>query len=335
MLSRVADNLLWLGRYVERAENTARIIDVNFRLLLDRRPGADQSAAWDPLVTLVPQTQALFAARYAAITQDAVCRFMTFDGANPNSILSTISYARENARSVRESISSEMWELLNTLYLSITGPGAQKNWAASPHAFYRQVQYGSLQFQGVTDATMSRDEGWHFIQVGKFLERADSATRILDTRYRELAPARSGASPDALKWIALLKSCSAFEAYCRRRQQARFEAREVAEFLLLDPLFPRSVLFCIDETWQALKGIGSPGTTPANRAERSLGLLRAQLEFAHIDDVLADLHAYLDGLQRHFNRVGEEIQQVYLQARARPAFSTAETRAAQAMGEQQ
>lgn len=295
MLSRVAENMLWMSRYVERAENTSRILDVNFRLLLDTG-ATDIAAAWAPLVDLVPQTRALFADRYAAVTPDAVCQFMTFDSANPNSILSAIITARENARGSRESISSEMWELLNTLYLSITGPGAPAAWAESPHAFYRQVQYGSQQFQGTTDATMTRDDGWHFIQVGKFLERADSVTRILDAKHRLLAPEAGEETADSTVLIALLRSCSAYEAY-RRRQFARIDPLGIVRFLLLDPQFPRSVRFCIDETWAALKAIGGPTpSTHTNAAERALGMLRAQLEFADIDEVLADLHGYLDTL---------------------------------------
>jgi uncharacterized alpha-E superfamily protein len=261
---------------------------------------------------------------------------MTFDLQNPNSIRSTIGFARENARSIRDGISSEMWEQINTLYLQVTGPGAEAAWAANPHSFYRQVQYGSQQFQGTTDATMTRDDGWHFIQLGKFLERADNATRILDTKYRLLVESPSLDGDDAVEWMAVLKSCSAYEAYRRRQQHARIEHRGVAQFLLLDPLFPRSVLFCLNETWQALRTIGGWGAQHyANGAERSLGLLRAQLEFAAIDEVLPDLHGYLDGIQRQINHVGDELQRVYLYAQLGPAFSSASTRAAQAMAEQQ
>ena len=333
MLSRVAENLYWMSRYIERAENTARIIDVNFRLLLDTGTGADQTAAWEPLVSLAPQSQALFHAHYDAVTPDAVCRFMTFDDQNPNSILSAITYARENARSSRESISSEMWELLNTLYLSITGATALTTWAKSPHAFYRQVQYGSLQFQGTTDATMTHDDGWRFIQVGKFLERADCATRMLDSKQTMLTEVSAGVAPDAAQWIALLRSCSAYEAYRRHQPTARIDPEQIVEFLLLGPYFPRSVMFCVDETWAALREIGSQGFGAA--VERTLGLLRAQMEFADIAEALADLHLYLDRLQRRFNQIGEELQSVYFHTQLRPAFSTAESRAAQALAAQQ
>jgi uncharacterized alpha-E superfamily protein len=336
MLSRVAEYILWMSRYVERAENTARIIDVNFRQMLDTGAAGDHSAAWEPLVSLVPQTLTLFDSLYPAVTADAVLRFMTFDLQNPNSIRSAIGFARENARSIRDGISSEMWEQINTLYLKVTGAGAEATWAANPHSFYRQVQYGSQQFQGTTDATMTHDDGWHFIQLGKSLERADSATRILDTKYRLLVESPSVDEAEAVEWMAVLKSCSAYEAYRRRQHLARIEHRGVARFLLLDPLFPRSVLFCVNEAWRALKTIGGSDTAYYNNgAERSLGLLRAQLEFADIDDVLPDLHGYLDGIQRQLNRVGDELRRVYLSAQLSPTFSSASTRAAQAMAEQQ
>lgn len=335
MLSRVAESILWMSRYVERAENTARIIDVNSRQLLDSGAG-DHTAAWEPLVSLVPETRALFDSLYPELTPSSVSRFLTFEPANPNSILNTIVAARENARGIRESISSEMWEQMNTLYLWITEGDAQAGWLASPHSFFRRVQYGSQQFQGTTDATMLRDEGWLFMQVGKYLERADSATRILDTKYGLFAGEPSGDPFDAMPWIALLKSCSAYEAFRRRQLGAELSPRDVAHFLLLEPDFPRSVLFCINESWAALRAIGGArGEQPATRVERVLGLLHAQLTYADIDDVLGMLHTYLDQIQRHLNRVGDELQRAYLHAVPRPVFSAASGRVAQAMAEQQ
>jgi len=335
MLSRVAENILWMSRYVERAENTARILDVNFRLLLDVGDGGDLAAAWEPLVSLVPQTRVLFDSLYADLTPETVCRFMTFERENPDSIVNAVAAARENARSIRESISSEMWETLNGLYLQVTGPGAEAAWSANPHTFYRQVQYGSQQFQGTTDATMLHDEGWHFLQVGKFLERADSATRILDSKYRLLL-GQTDRPVDTVQWIAVLRSCSAYEGFRRRQEVAHIAPRDVAHFLLLDPFFPRSVLFCINEAWTALRGIGTGQSQhDARPVERSLGLLQAQLRYADIDDVLCHLHEYLDEMQIRFNRVGAELHDICLHGLVRPVFNTAAGRAAQAMGEQQ
>jgi uncharacterized alpha-E superfamily protein len=335
MLSRVAENMLWMGRYVERAENTARILDVNFRLLLDIGTAGDHREAWEPLVGLVPQTRDLFAGLYAELTPGTVSRFMTFEQDNPNSIVNSVAYARENARSIRESISSEMWEQLNALYLSVTSPSAQTAWSAHPHAFYRQVQYGSQQFQGTTDATMLHDEGWHFIQAGKFLERADNVTRLLDSKYRLLA-GDGAPSDDPLQWIAVLRSVSAYEAFRRQQHAAQIRPREIVEFLLLDYQFPRSVLFCVNAAGAAVGAIGaSRHGGQVSGVERALGLLHAQLQFADLDEIVATLHAYLDVLQRHFNKVNDELQRVYFYSRARPLFSTAVARAAQAMAEQQ
>ena len=341
MLSRVAENMLWMGRYVERAENTARILDVNIRLLLDIGTAGDHHEAWEPLVSLVPQTRDLFDASYAELTPGTVSRFLTFEQDNPNSIVNSVAYARENARSIRESISSEMWEQLNALYLTVTSPGAQTAWSAHPHAFYRQVQYGSQQFQGTTDATMLHDESWQFIQAGKFLERADNVTRLLDSKYRLLAgddaPADDPAhADDPLQWIAVLRSVSAYEAYRRRQHLARIRPREIVEFLLLDAQFPRSVLFCVDAAGAAVQAIGAARRGgQVSSVERALGLLHAQLQFADLDEIVATLHTYLDVLQRHFNKVNDELQRVYFYNRTRPVFSTALARAAQAMAEQQ
>jgi uncharacterized alpha-E superfamily protein len=323
-----------MGRYVERAENTARILDINFRLLLDNETEEDDSA-WAPLVNLVPQTRALFETLYPAATPEAVSRFMTFDEENPDSILSTIIMARENARSCRESVSSDMWEVLNTLYLSITGPGAQAAWTQSPYTFYRQIQHGSQHMQGTTDATLPHDDGWHFIQVGKFLERADSATRILDAKRALLVPSDEREGLDGTQLTAVLRSCSGYEAY-RRQLHAHLTPKGVVRFLLLDPLFPRSVRFCIDGAWGALRALGAPASRQqANQAERAIGLLRAQLEFADIDEVLADLPAALDRMQRHINRVGEQVHRVYLYSHQRSAAGMTAQRAAQAITDQQ
>ena len=333
MLSRVAESLLWMGRYVERAENTARILDVNFRLGLDTGAEADDDA-WAPLVSLVPQTWALFEDRYEAISPERVCHFLTFDSDNPESILSSVTTARENARSCRESISSEMWEVLNTLYLTITDADATHAWTTSPQAFYRQVLDGSQHMQGTTDATLPRDDGWYLIQVGKFLERADSATRILDAKRKLLVPPED-TPVDTMNLVALLRSCSAYEAY-RRQPAARIDPRGVARFLLLDRYFPRSVRFCIDATWQALRAVNRPETDgQANPAERALGMLRAQVEFSDIDEVLADFPATLDRLQRRINRVNDHIHHVYLFSHERLAGGASATRAAQLMAAQQ
>jgi uncharacterized alpha-E superfamily protein len=343
MLSRVAECMLWMSRHVERAENMARIIDVNFRLMLDAGMLGNAAAAWEPLVDLAPQTRTLFDTHYPAresarkkiSTADAVLGFMTFDERNPNSIISALRNARENARAIRESISSEMWEQINSLYLRLTGPEARTAWAANPHGFYRQVEFGSQQFQGTTDSTMTRDDGWRFIQLGKCLERADSATRLLDIKYRLLVSPLGEDSIDAVQWIAVLKSCSAYEAYRRRQRSARIESRGVAEFLLLDPVFPRSVMFCIEAAWDALKAIaGEQSRRNDSAADRCLGLLRAQLEYANIDDVLLDMHGYLDGVQQQINQVGDYIHQLYLYGQLRPSFSNLAAQAAQIITDQ-
>jgi uncharacterized alpha-E superfamily protein len=333
MLSRVAESLLWMGRYVERAEHTARILDVNFRLGLDTRSEVDEGA-WAALVRGTPPTWALFSRHSATVTPDAVCRFLTFNEDNPDSIVSTLAAARECARSCRESISSEMWVVLNTMYLTITGGKAESAWARSPQTFYRQVLDGSQHLQGTTDATLPRDDGWHFIQVGKFLERADCITRILEAKRHLLAPAGEDQT-DVMALVALLRSCSAYEAYLRQ-PAARVNPRGIVRFLLLDPLFPRSVRFCIDATWAALRAVGHPGgSAQPNAAERALGLLRARIEFADVDELLADLPAALELVRRRINGANDHIHRVYLYSHQRLAGGSSATQAAQLMAAQQ
>ena len=209
LLSRVANSVYWLGRYIERAENVARFIDVNHNLMLDLPSGsADQ---WRPIVDTTGD-HAEFAKRYGAATQENVVRFLAFDPQNPNSIYSRVLTARENARSVRETISSEMWQQINSLYLLITGASRQTVPESLPQ-FCHTLRMACHLFQGITEVTMSHNEGWHFIRLGTTLERADKTTRILDVKYFILLPAISdvGTPYDDVQWSAVLKSVSGFE----------------------------------------------------------------------------------------------------------------------------
>src|SRR5262245_34873153 len=180
MLSRVADSIYWMSRYIERAENVARFIAVNLNLSLDLAGDSDQQ--WLPLV-ITTGDQAQFAARYLAPTKHNVIRFLTFDRENTNSIMSSLRMARENARAVRESISSEMWEHINRFFLFLIEGGAQEAALEESYDFFDQVRVSGQQFMGVTDATMTHGEGWHFCRLGRSIERADKTSRILDVKY--------------------------------------------------------------------------------------------------------------------------------------------------------
>jgi len=282
MLSRVADAIYWLTRYVERAENVARFIDVNLNLLLDTPSGVMQQ--WQPLI-LTSGDLPLFQERYGEATEENVIRFLTFDSKYPNSILSCLYAARESARSIREIISSEMWEEVNDFYLMVKDAAASPPSHSGLSQFFHAVKRASHLFAGVMDGTMTHNEGWHFGQIGRLLERADKTARILDVKYYILLPSVRdvGSTLDDMQWMALLKSASAYEMY-RKRSQHRISPVAVAEFLLLDREFPRSVRSCILEAERSLHHItGRPIGTWQTPVERSMGRLRSDLDYATME----------------------------------------------------
>ena len=311
MLSRVADSIYWLNRYVERAENIARFVDVNVNLLLDGTTGTLEQ--WEPLVRTTGDL-ATFRDRYGQATAETVIHFLTFDTEYPNSILSCLHMARENARSVREIISSEMWEQVNAFYLMVKD-ASQEHSLIELHEFCSEVKLASHLFSGLMDATMSHNEGWHFGQMGRLLERADKTTRILDVKYFMLlpSPGEVGSTLDELQWMALLKSVSAYEMY-RKRGQHRITPTRVADFLLLDLEFPRSIRFCLLKAEECLHAItGTPPGTWRYPAERALGRVRSQLDYLTVDEIVqSGLHEFLvDYLQLQINDVGDKIFEAF------------------------
>ncbi len=304
MLSRVANAIYWLHRYVERAENIARFVDVNLNLSLDSP--RDLPEQWQPIIITTGDLE-LFSDRYGVASKENVLQFLTFDQDYPNSILSCLQIARENARSIREIISSEMWEQVNDFHLMVQEQALEKqlDWAE----FFAQVKMASHSFAGIANASMSHNEGWHFGRMGQLLERADKTARILDVKYFILLPSLSyvGTPLEELQWISLLKSISAYEMY--RKCQHRIAPDRVAEFLILDREFPRTILFCLLEAEKSLHWItGNNLGTWRNPAERELGKLRSQLEFITIEEIIAQgLHEFLDGMQSALNQVGASI----------------------------
>ena len=315
MLARVADSLYWLARYIERAENTARILDVNLQVTLDSDHfGPDAEARdWQPIIATL-EDQKLFHSLHAVTSGDAVCEFVTFAQENPNSLACCVACARENARTVREYISSEMWERINGLYLWLNSPAARQLFAGSAIDFYRQVVDYSHQFHGTSDATLTHGEGWNFLQIGKHLERADAASRILDLKYHILLPSgeQVGGNVDTVQWQAVLKSCSAFEAY-RKIHTGQVTPGRVAGFILLHEEFPRSVRFCCERLDRALHRIsGTDQDHFANEAERLSGRLCSDLRYAAIAEIIrAGLHEYLDGIQRRLIDIGGAMRGQY------------------------
>ncbi|HEV7868693.1 MAG TPA: alpha-E domain-containing protein [Chthoniobacteraceae bacterium] len=315
MLSRVADSLYWLARYIERAENNARILDVNLQVTLDDDDAGEdfERTAWQPILATL-EDHTLFKKLYGATTADSVCEFVTFARENPGSILSCVAGARENARTVREYISSEMWERINKLYLWLHSPEARQLFTGSAIEFYRHVVNFSHQFHGTTDATLTHGEGWDFLQIGKYLERADSSSRILDLKYHILLPRgeRVGGTVDTVQWQAVLKSCSGFEAY-RKLHTGQVTPWTVAEFILLQETFPRSVCFCADKLDAALHRIsGCDRSRFSNNVERLSGRLCSDLHYARIGDVFQlGLHEYLDRIQGRLIQISDALLQQY------------------------
>ena len=310
MLSRVADSIYWLNRYVERAENIARFIDVNLKLILDSPAGLEQR--WDPLILTTGDLQ-IFQDRYGKATAENVIQFLTFDRDYPNSIVSCLRSARENARSVREIISSEMWEQVNAFYFMVQD-ASQQQAIFEPEQFFAEVKMSSHLFAGVTDATMTHNEGWHFGKIGRFLERADKTARILDVKYFVLLPSVKdvGGTLDELQWMALLRSVSAYEMY-RKRGQHRITPTGVADFLILDREFPRSIRFCLKQAERSLHEItGTPPGNWTNPAERALGRLRSELDYLTIEDIIqSGLHEYLTHLLQQIYGVGNSIFETF------------------------
>lgn len=311
MLSRVADSLYWMSRYLERAEHTARLIDVNLNLALDQSPRAEESR-W-PLV--------LYSLQLGLDEGDqdafAVTRYLTMDPKNSSSILACVAGARENARQVRGQISSEMWEQLNRFYLTVRNADFDRMWQRQPYEFFRSIKEGIHFFQGTTDSTMNHGEGWYFIQLGRYIERAVATSTLLDFHYRAYLTAPDNAveeSGDYLEWVGLLKSCTAFEAFTKVYTADLLQPDRVAEFLVLNPEFPHSVRFAVDMIQASLQGIaGATAPRPGGRVNRLSGRLHATLSYSHVDDLMADdIHAYLTDVRQRCAEIHNAIYETYV-----------------------
>ena len=309
MLSRVADSIYWMSRYVERAENVARFIDVNLQLSLEDTSGQGQ---WQALVKTSGDSED-FAKRYGEANQQSVLRFLTFDPENPNSILSCLQSARENARTVREIISSAMWLQLNKFFLMVTAAANNPNVLDSDHEIFSEIKDASHLFMGVTDGTMTHGEAWHFSQLGRMLERADKTSRMLDVKYYVLLRSAEdvGTPFDDIQWAAVLRSASAFEMY--RKRQGRISPKGVVEFLMLDRQFPRAIHFCLLSARDSLHAIsGTPLGTFRDNAEKLMGQLCSDISYAIVDEIIAQgLHEYVDELQTRINFIGSGIFETF------------------------
>ncbi len=344
MLSRVADSVYWMNRYIERAENIARFLDVTHQLALDLPPGRHEP--WGAVIDATGDLD-LFRASAGGgkFDADTVTRFLCFDAAYPSSIVSCVQRARDNARQIREVISSEMWEQVNRFHFLLADEVDRDSIAHAPHAFLSMVKLASQQFVGIGDGTMTHNEAWHFGQLGRSLERADKTSRILDVmtllvHSDHLAHEQSQSqglqtqtlgsmtqsqgsghqtqgshrerkthSEDELQWAALLKSASAFEMY--RKRHGALEGANVIDFLLFDADFPRSVRFCSSLMASSVAAITERSGAEGSMAELRVGELLAQLGMARSRDLARDLHACLDDIQAALNHAGGGVQETF------------------------
>ncbi|MBC8065308.1 MAG: alpha-E domain-containing protein [Chlorobia bacterium] len=324
MLSRHADSAFWIGRYIERAEATARMIDVHYHYGLES-PLVGETLRWSSILA-ISDTEKKYRDRYKTLDERNIIHFFAFDQDNPSSIASSINFARENARSIRDAISSEMWQTVNKWYLGMRSWNVDTVLKVSPHSFFTWVKNESHLFQGITNRTLMMGETRDFHDAGRFLERADQSARILDVKYHDLLPSFTkqtaiaddepigvGGTVDDHGWLAVLKSVGAFEMF-RKTYHEGVTAGRVAEFLILNPKFPASVRHSIGRVDGCLKRISSSNdSSPRNRAERSVGKLYQELNYMSADEIIGDgLHEFLDQVQNRCTEIGEDIRECYL-----------------------
>ena len=311
MLSRIAESLFWLARYIERAEGTARILDVNYHMLLEQ---SQQSyhLRWQPLIIMAGEEDR-FRKLYSEVNAESVFEFLAFRHDNPSSIVQCISKARENARTIRDRISREMWEDINGLYYTLSQFVPREAIAAGPHRFCERVKFGSHRFHGVTDATLPHDEGWEFLRIGWSLERAEMTARLVDVQYHNLLDGPPAADAlDNHQWMAVLRSVGAYEAY-HRQYHPPLEPEKVAEMLILDHRHPHSIRFNVAEFQASLRAVSGSGRgSYANEAERLAGKLVERLSYDKIGEIFKQgLHGYLNDVVNMCGAIGDDIARTY------------------------
>src|SRR5574343_526951 len=308
MLSRTADHLFWMSRYIERAENLARLLDVTWQMSLV--PQSDDAARqnWNAIIALNSLEDA-FAAKYAEVSAENVLRFMVSDADNYASIFSCLRMARENAHAVRGTVTTEMWETLNGTWLEAREMNFDQLFNAGIGEFFEWVKMRSSLSRGVTIGTLLQDESFHFIRLGTLLERADNTARILDVKYHVLRPHGDEGATDFYPWGALLRSVSAFEVY-RKAYRDVITPERVAELLILRGDMPRSLLFCMNGV---VKNLDLVANSLSGETARLAGLLRAQLRYGRIDDILEHgLHEWLTDFMDRIYLLGDGISKDFL-----------------------
>ena len=309
MLSSTADHLYWMARSMERAENTARMLDVTYRMSLLKQSAAEPFQHWSAMLS-ISGLQFNYAERHPEVDADKVLHFMALDEENPASIYNSLFNARENARAVRGTLTSEMWEALNHTWLQMRDMHARGIAEDGVSAFFEWVKERSHHSRGVTHGTLLRDDAFRFLRLGTFLERADNTARILDVKYHILLPSLAdvGGAGDYYQWSALLRSVSAFESY-RKVYRDLITPKRVAELLILRRDMPRSLAACTGEVNRLVQEIISPR---AGELTRRCGLLHADLKFGRIDEIVdLGLHEYLTGFLSRIQAIGGLIDQTY------------------------
>jgi len=308
MLSRTADHLFWMSRYIERAESLARLLDVTWQMSLVPQSLEAANQNWNAVIVLNSLEES-FAAKYSAVNAENVLRFMVSDTDNDASIHSCLRMARENAHAVRGTVTSEMWVTINSTWLEARSMGFEQIYNSGIGEFFEWVKMRSSLSRGTTLGTLLQDEAFHFIRLGTLLERADNTARILDVKYHVLRPHGDEGATDFYQWGALLRSVSAFEVY-RKAYRDVITPERVAELLMLRMDMPRSLHFCLNGV---VKNLNLIANRQSDETIRQAGLLHAQLHYARIEDILAaGLHEYLTDFMDRVYALGDGISRNFL-----------------------
>jgi uncharacterized alpha-E superfamily protein len=303
MLSRVADSLYWMSRYLERTEHVARLIAVKLETTVEQSR-EDSEASWSRVVAAVSAEQ------YRAADPQAITETMVLDRASDTSLVSLITFARDNARQVREHLSVEVWDHLNRLYLKLRSLEAADLANSAP--VLRDMLRDINALSGVTHSTLSHGEGWYFLELGRYIERAQLVCRLLDLHFGDLRGSIP-AQPNYFDWLVLLKFCSAFEPYCQA-YTASIQPERIAEFLLFDAEFPHSVRFSVDRVCDALTRV-APGAPPGRRigVERLAGRLKAMADFTQIEELMSgSIARFLAGIAAQCEQIHEAVYASYI-----------------------
>ncbi len=313
MLSRVADSIYWMARYIERAENLARLLMANQSLMLDAGVrGQSNGSFWQPILMTTGDEDG-YHRLYSTFNGEQVENYLSVCPENSNSIINCIRTARENARMVRDQITDEMWRSVNDLYHFVTSERGELVRQQTPTEYYEQIMQGSYLFQGIARATIMRDQAWHFLQIGTYLERADKTSRLVDMCSGLPLVKSPHRDANPLRWQSLLHSCSGYHG-CREHDN-ELDPRHVLEFLFLSDHFPRSVRFCVHEVDRALNCLGKPKGLPSSTLDpiSASGRLKADVDYTTIDEILQrGVHEYIDDLQARLNHVGLAIFETFI-----------------------